>query len=332
MYIDDKVIYTTIVYDDLYDYQETIHCLNALSGAEIWTYSPDFVNEKPITAMAATSNYLVVAAKWGGVYPDIYELHYFDLTSGTLTKSVDFGDDEIKYISIVGNDIYLGIVGTTIFATNSYWAPKLVKMDLESNNIIWSFIPEYEDEKNYIFENRSIPIDENGRAFCIIRKQYGVEPSNIYIINNDGTLVNTVAIPEQNEATYNILIDSNNNFYTAINTFAKYSPNGDQIWAFHSDTDVPNSNFRTGCILGDNDTIYHAEDGGILNVNTIGEIAWAKYEKQEFTKPGYPLLTSEGNMVVVGNLYVNCVKADGAKIQNAPWPRIYQNNGNTASR
>ena len=85
-------------------------------------------------------------------------------------------------------------------------------------------------------------------------------------------------------------------------------------------------------MLGDNDTIYHAENGGILNVNTIGEIAWAKYDETNFTKPGYPLLTNNGNLVVVGDLFVSCVKGDGAKIQDAPWPRVYQNNGNTSSR
>lgn len=329
MYIDGKVIYTTIVYDDLYDYQETIHCLDAISGAEIWTYSPDFITEKPITAMAATSNYLVVAAKWGGVYPDIDELHYFDITSGTIAKSVDFGDDEIKLISIVDNTLYLGI----IFSTNgSYTAPKVMSMDFVTNSVNWTFSAEYGVDLDYVFEQRSLSVDANGRVFTIIRKVSGLT-SNIYILNNDGSLANTIEIPDHNsDEYYNILIDKNNNFYTAIPVFAKYDASGNQIWEFYSGTTVKPSNLRTGCVIGDNDTIYHAEDGGILNVNTIGEIAWAKYEEPEFTKPGYPLLTNEGNMVVVGNLYVNCIKGDGAKIQNAPWPRVYQNNGNTASR
>lgn len=329
MYIDNKVIYTVLVTDDLYYYQETIYCLNSIDGTEIWQYSPDFKNELLIEAMAVTSNYLVVGAKWGGDYPDIDELHYFDLSSGALTKSVDLGDDEVKQISIVGNSIYLGVQFMT---GKSYYAPKVMKMNLESNNIDWTFHPEYDLDVKYVFEQRSISIDANGRAYCMIRKEYGVESSNLYIVNADGTLANTITGPEWNAEIYNILIDRDNNFYIAMPTFAKYSPDGNQIWEFYSGTDVPNSNFRTGCILGDNDTIYHAEDGGILNVNTIGEIAWAKYNETNFTKPGYPLLTNDGNMVVVGDLYVSCVKGDGAKIQNAPWPRVYQNNGNTSSR
>ena len=329
MYIDNKVIYTVVNYDVLYYYQETIYCLNASNGNIIWEYSPDFKNELLIEAMAVTSNYLVAGAKWGGDYPDIDELHYFDLQSGALVKSVDLGDDEVKQISIVGNSIYLGVQFRT---GKSYYAPKVMKMNLESNNIDWTFHPEYTADVKYVFEQRSIAIDANGRAYCMIREEYGVESSNLYILNADGTLANTLIGQEWNVETYDILIDRDNNFYIAMPTFAKYSPDGAQIWEFHSGTDVPNSNFLTGSILGDNDIVYHAENGGILNVNTVGEIAWAKYDETNFTKPGYPLLTNEGNMVVVGDLFVTCVKGDGAKIQVAPWPRVFQNNGNTSSR
>ena len=330
MYINNKVIYTTVIYDDLYSFQETIHCLNAVDGTEIWQYSPDFINELQIEAMAVTSDYLVVGAKWGGVYPDIDELHYFDLESGALTKSIDLGDDEVKLISIVGNNIY---IGAKYITDKSYASSKVMKMNLESNEIYWTFTPDIIAEHEYYFEQRSIAIDANGRAFCVIRKMGAVQPSNIYIVNDDGSLANTIEIPEANSGNiYNILIDKNNNFYTAIHTFAKYSPDGGQIWEFYTGTSVQNDNFHTGSILGDNDIVYHAENGGILNVNTIGEIAWAKYDETNFTKPGYPLLTNDGNMVVVGDLYVTCVKGDGAKIQVAPWPRVYQNNGNTSSR
>ena len=279
--------------------------------------------------MAVTSNYLVVGAYWGGDYPDIDNLHYFDLTSGALTKSVNLGDEEVKQLSIVENSVN---VGTASYASKSYYTVKLIKMDLASDDILWTFNPEYEADHTYIFENRSIAVDENGRAFCIIRKQHGVEPSNIYIINDDGTLSTTVPIPEDNPEIFNILIDKDNNFYSAIPTYAKYSPDGGRVWDFYTGTTVPNGNFRTGCLLGDNGYVYHAEDGGILNVNTEGEIAWAKYNETQFTKPGYPLLNNDGDMVVVGDLFVSCIKGDGAKIQDAPWPRVYQNNGNTSSR
>lgn len=328
MYIDNKLIYVVSVYDDLYYYQETIYCVNAENGSEIWQYAPDFKNEKIIEAMAATSDYLVVGAKWGGDYPAIDELHYFNISSGALFKSIDLGDDEVKNMSIVGSDIFLGVRTSGV-----YYTPKLIKMNLESNNISWSFNPEYEDEIKYIFENRSIAIDGNGRAFCVISKEYMTGSAIIYIINNDGTVANIIAATDKMDGTLlNTLIDKDNNFYAATHNYVKYSPDGSQIWEFYSGTDVPNSNFRTGCILADNDIVYHAEQGGILNVNGVGEIAWAKYNETSFTYPGYPLLTDDGNMVVVGDLFVTCVKGDGAKIQVAPWPRIYQNNGNTASR
>ncbi len=330
MYIDNKVVYVVSAYDELYYFQETIYCVNASDGTEIWHYAPDLITEGLIEAMAATPDYLLVGAKWGGNYPDVDELHYFDLSSGDLLKSVDLGDDEIKLISIVGDNIYLGVRSN---ASRSYYTPKVIKMNLGSNNIEWVYKPDYEVDINYVFGQRSIPVDAGGRVFCIISKASGVEPSNVYIINDDGALANTVEIPEQNAGEiYNILIDKNNNFYTAIPIFAKYSPGGGLVWEFSSDTDVPNSNLRTGCVLADNDTVYHAENGGILNVSTIGGIAWAKYDETNFTKPGYPLLTKDGNMVVVGDVFVTCVKGDGAKIQDAPWPRVYQNNGNTASR
>jgi outer membrane protein assembly factor BamB len=328
MYIDNKVIYVVRTYDPLGYYQETIYCLNASNGNEIWQYSPDFKNELLIEAMAVTSDYLIVGAKWGGDYPDIDNLHYFDLTSGTLIKSVNLGDDEVKNISIVGNDIFLGVRTSGV-----YYTPKLIKMNLESNNILWSFHPEYEDEQAYVFENRSIAIDGNGRAFCVIGKEHQTGSAIIYIMNDDGTLASEIAIPNKMDGIFlNTLIDKDNNFYAATGGYFKYSPAGNQIWEFYTGTSVPNERFFTGCILGDNDFVYHAEYGGILNVNTVGEIAWAKYNETNFTNPGYPLLTDDGNMVVVGDLFVSCIKGDGAKIQDAPWPRVYQNNGNTSSR
>lgn len=330
MYIDNKLIFVVHVVDNLSYYQETIYCLDAVSGSEIWHYSPDFINERRIEAMALTSDYLVVGAEWGGDYPAIDELHYFDLSSGALVKSVDLGDNEVKIMSIVGNSVYLGSYS---IASKSYYTPKIMKMDLESNVIEWTFHGEYLDETTYIFEQRSLPVDANGRVFFLVGEIFGSGTSNMYIVNNSGQLENTVTIPLHNSGRiYNVLIDKENHFYSAINTFSKYTAQGSKVWEFHSGTQVMNSNFSEGCVLGDNDIVYHAENGGILNVNTEGEIAWAKYHETNFTKPGYPLLTNEGNMVVVGDLYVSCVKGDGAKIQNAPWPRVYQNNGNTSSR
>lgn len=331
MYIDSKVIYVVRAYDPLGYFQETIYCLNSSTGSVIWQYAPDFINENIIEAMALTSNYLVVGAQWGGDYPAIDELHYFNVSSGTLEKSVDLGDDEVKNISIAGNDIFLGV---RVSNSKSYYTPKLIKMNLETNDISWSFSPEYLDETKYIFQHQSIPVDGNGRTFCIIGEEYGyIVPASIYILNNDGSLANTIAVPNRDIHSFcNILIDKDNNFYTRVQGYSKHSPEGAPIWEFHSGTDVPNSSFQMGCVLADNNFVYHAEQGGILNVNTNGEIAWAKYNEANFTFPGYPLLTDEGNMIVVGNEYVTCVKGDGAKIQDAPWPRVYQNNGNTNAR
>ena len=288
--------------------------------------------EKLITAMSVTSEYVIVAAKWGGLYPDIDELHYLSLTSGALVKNVDFGDNSVVLISVVDNNVYLGVKSVDVY---DFFAPQIAKMDLESNQIYWTYTPDYQgEEENYRFKQRSIPVDANGRAFLIVRKEGTVENMHIYIINSDGSLAQTIARPSPNfsDPISNLLIDKDNNLYTVINTYSKLSSNGSQIWEFYSGTSVSNSSFHDGCILGDNDIVYHAENGGILNVNTIGEIAWAKYDETNFTKPSYPLLTNDGNMVVVGDLYVTCVKGDGAKIQNAPWPRVFQNNGNTSSR
>lgn len=329
MYIDNKVIYTVLVADELEYYQETIYCINAVDGTQIWQYSPDFNEERNITAMALTSQYLVVAARWGDDLASTLELHYFNTASGALVKSVDLGYDQISHISIAGNNIYLGAF---FISSKSYSAPKVMKMDIESNEIYWTYNPDYENDIAYIFEQRNIAVDGNRKVFCMIRKANGVEPSNLYIVNDDGTLANTITSQEGNAGNYDILIDKDNNFYAAMPTFAKYSPDGGQIWEFQSGTTVPNSNFITGSILADNDTVYHAENGGILNVNTVGEIAWAKYDETNFTKPGYPLLTNEDNIVVVGDLLVSCIKGDGAKIQNAPWPRVFYNNGNTSSK
>ena len=329
MYIDNKVVYTVAVYDELYGYKESIYCLNATNGTEIWQYSPNFETKKIITTMAATSEYLVVGAKWGGEYPNISELHYLSLSDGSLVKSIDFGDDEVQFISIVENDIYLGVLSVA----QGHYAAQVHKMNLESNITNWVYQPEYPDEDAYIFKQRSLAIDANGRVICVIGSSSSPQPATIYVISNNGTLANTVPIPMQNSGmVYDFVIDNDNNFYTAILDFAKYTPDGNQIWEFYSGTTVPNSNFRTGSILGDNGVVYHAENGGILNVNTIGEIEWAKYDETNFTKPGYPLLTNDGNMIVVGDLFVTCVKGDGAKIQNAPWPRVFCNNGNTSSR
>ncbi|NOY49369.1 MAG: hypothetical protein GXO88_02195 [Chlorobi bacterium] len=331
MYIDKKIVFVVSVYDDLSYFQETIYCVNAVDGTEIWHYTPDFKTEGLIEAMAVTSEYMIVAAKWGGDYPDIDELHYLNLSSGALVKSIDFGDNDVKLISIVGNNAYLGVRSVD---AAGFYAPQLVKMELESNHIYWTYTPEYEGEVNYVFKQRSIPLDANNRGYLIVRSQSGVDNMYINIINDDGTLDETITLQPGNFSNplNDLLIDKDNNFYTVIEGYSKLSPNNSQLWEFQSGTTVPNSRFHTGCAIGNNGIVYHAEDGGILNVNSIGEIDWAKYDETNFTKPGYPLLTEEGNIVVVGDLFVSCVKGDGARIQDAPWPRVYQNNGNTSSR
>ncbi len=327
IYHGGKIFFFITQADELYNETETIICLDAASGTELWSFTPDYYAKRPIQAIAVTNNYVLIAADWGPTSADSQQLHYFD-HSGSLLKSVLIENhNQIELLSVVGQNLFLGLLNYAIDPANL----SIIKMDLETNNIDWEFNPDQYYDGSY-FAQRSLAIDKDNRVLFIYRSAFGVSPHNLYILNSDGSLSGIISGQNDNHEFFDVVIDKENNFYHSIEGFAKYSPAGNQEWKFHHESSLPTTaNFRIGCIIGSNDYIYHAEDDGIVNVNSSGELAWASYQNSH-KDPSYPLLNAEGNVIVVGDKYVTCLKGDGATIQNAPWPRIYCNNGNTSAR
>jgi outer membrane protein assembly factor BamB len=328
IYKGGKIFFFITQTDELYDEAEKIICLDAASGAELWSFTPDYHAMRPVQAIAVTDNYVLIAADWGPTSADSKQLHYFD-HSGNLIKSVLIENHiQIELLSVVGQSLYLGLLNYALEPARL----GIIKMNLESNYIDWEFIPDEYYDGAY-FAQRSLAIDNDNRVLFIYRSAFGTGSHNLYILNGDGSLNKIISGHDDNHEFFDIIIDKDNNFYHSIDGFAKYAPAGDQVWKFHFESSLPVvTNFRTGCIIGSNDYIYHAEDDAIVNVNTSGELAWAMYQDTHFKDPGYPLLSADGNVIVVGDKYVTCIKGDGATIQDAPWPRIYCNNGNTSSR
>jgi hypothetical protein len=328
IYQSGKIFFYVTRADELYNIEETIICIDANSGTELWAYTPAFPSMHPIQSIAVTAEYVLIGAEWGLTNADSQELHYFDF-SGNLIKSVEIENHlNPQQISVVGQNMYLASINYGVDPSKL----TIMKMDLQSNSIQWEFIPT-EDYDHPFFSQRSLAIDKDGKVLFIYRSEFGVETNNLYIINDNGSLNQIISSAAGNHETFDIIIDKDNNFYTASDEFGKYSSDGNSVWKFHHENSLPTAaTFRTGSIIGDNGYIYHAEADGIVNSDAEGGLAWAKYKDGDFGRPGYPLLTEDGNVVVVGDQYVTCVKGDGAHIQNAPWPRVYCNNGNTSSR
>ncbi len=89
---------------------------------------------------------------------------------------------------------------------------------------------------------------------------------------------------------------------------------------------------ENGAMIGANGYAYHNDSDDLTVVKSNGDIAWMYYREANFSGASTPILTNNGDVVVVGKDYITSIKGDGVEIANSAWARPFGNNGNTSSK
>ncbi len=299
-------------------------CLSRTNGEIMWLNSSQ---QKGGCVMAVSHDYIVTGALSGGYVTgdeDTYELIIMNKTGEILT-SVSIGNG-VASISIVGNTLYYI---THHVSGTGYAKIKLTKYNLSSGAVDWVHETGNNDE-NWRVASPDLVVDNNDKVYFV--SQFGLNVT-LHIINSDGSVFKEISLSEVNDVTLTPSLDTDGNIYIgAPGYLQKYSPAGDLIWSFEDYNYTSASiNITYAPFLASGEKIYYGGEG-LFAVNTTPEMAYIVYPETGFTAPGYPLLNNDGDIITVGNGYVNCLKGDGQHLQNSAWPKIYQNNGNSASR
>ena len=306
------------------DSHTVTRCLSAQSGTIVWENNTRQIGG---CVMSVSDAYVVTGAISGGYITgedDSYELQFMN-KSGDVLTSIAIGNG-VAAISITGTTLYYI---TNHVSGSGYDKINLVKYDLTSGNTEWTFSVG-NDEENWRVASPDLVIDNNDKVYFV--SQFGLD-NRLYIIQPDGSLFKQIKLDQANDITLTPSIDVDGNiFIGAPGNIQKYTPEGELLWTlddYNHTTASINVSFAPP--LATNGIIYYGGDG-LFAVKTTPEIAWINYPEAGFSLPGYPLLNSDGDIIVVGDGHVNCFKGDGQHLQNSIWPKVYQNNGNTASR
>jgi hypothetical protein len=299
-------------------------CLTSSDGEIAWANSSQ---QKGGCVMAVSHNYIVTGALSGGYVvgdEDTYELQMMDKTGEILTP-ISIGNG-VAAISIVGNTLYYI---TNHVSGTGYAKIELVKYNLSTGAVEWVHAAG-NDQENWRVASPDLVVDNNDKVYFV--SQFGLNVT-LHIINSDGSVFKEITLKEVNDVTLTPSLDTEGNIYIgAPGYLQKYSPEGNLIWSFEDYNYTSASiNITYAPVLASGEKVYYGGEG-LFAVNTTPEMAYIVYPETGFTAPGYPLINNDGDIITIGDGFVNCIKGDGLNLQNSAWPKIYQNIGNTASR
>ncbi len=116
--------------------------------------------------------------------------------------------------------------------------------------------------------------------------------------------------------TFPAMDEKGNIYIGAPGHIQKNTPDGELLWTFDDyDYTTATINVSYAPPLASGDMIYYGGEG-LFAVKTSPDMRWIKYPETHFTAPGYPVFNSDGDIIVVGNGYVNCIKGDGQHLLN----------------
>ena len=306
------------------DSHTVTRCLSASSGEMVWENNTRQIGG---CVMSVSDNYVVTGATSGGYVTgeeDSYELQIMD-KSGQVLTAIQIGNG-VGAISIVGNTLYYI---THHVSGTGYAKIELTKYNLTLGNAEWVHVTG-NDEENWRVASPDLVVDNSDKVYYV--SQFGLD-IYLHIINSDGFVFKEIKLNEANGVLLTPSLDTDGNIYIGAPGFIqKYSPEGDLLWTlddYNHTTASINISYAPPLTTGG--LIYYGGDG-LFAAKTTPEMAWINYPETGFASPGYPVLNSDGDIIVVGDRYVNCIRGDGQHLQNSIWPKIYQNYGNTASR
>ena len=331
MYKNNKVYFSIFQVETNYLSKETIYCLNATNGSVVWSFSPTeeyYSTYQKIKGMAINNNKLVIVANWrlvegnGNDHPWRY-IHYFNPNTGEVLTQLDLGIYSFTSIALSGNDLYICHIDKD---NNQVEQTVISKIDMTTNNLLWQYYTNLAIGTRT--SQRNIAIDGNDNILLLT--QTGT-PSifNLTSLSSVGTINYSVELGEGNHKTTDLLIYPDNSIYDE-HRGKKYSASGGLLWEIESGNGL--LRYESGAMIGANGYAYHNDSDDLTVVKPNGDIAWMYYREENFLGASTPILTNDGNVVVIGDKFITCIKGDGVGIANSAWARPYGNNGNTSSK
>ena len=329
MYKSNKIYFSTYQVETNFDIKETIYCLNATNGSVIWSFSPTeeyYGTSQKIKGMAINNDKLVIAAAWrlteDGENPWRY-IHYINPNTGEIIDQINLDIYNFTSIALSGNDLYICHIDQD---NNQVEQTVISKIDMTTNNLLWQYYTNLAIGTRT--SQRNISIDGNDNILLLT--QTGT-PSifNLTSLNSGGTVNYSVELGNGNHKITDLLVYPDNSIYDE-HRGKKYSSSGSLLWEIEDDNGL--MDLESGAMIGANGYVYHNDTDDLTVVKPNGDIAWMYYREDNFSGASTPILTNDGNVVVIGDKYITCIKGDGVGIANSAWARPFGNNGNTSSK
>jgi hypothetical protein len=327
----NKVYFSIYQVETDFTSTETIFCLNATDGNQIWSFSPTeeyYSTYQKIKGMAINDNKLVIVANWrivegnGNDHPWRY-IHYLNPSTGEVTAQFDLEIYNFTSIALSSNNLYICHIDQD---NNQVEQTVISKIDMTTNNLLWQYYTNLAIGTRT--SQRNISIDSNDNILLLT--QTGT-PSifNLTSLNNGGAVNYSVELGNGNHKTTDLLVYPDNSIYDE-HRGKKYSSSGSLLWEIEDGSGL--LRYESGAMIGANGYAYHNDSDDLTVVKSNGDIAWMYYREANFSGASTPILTNNGNVVVVGKDYITCIKGDGVGIANSAWARPFGNNGNTSSK
>lgn len=306
-------------------------CRSATDGSEQWTAdAPGGYNTIALTSDKIYTNKF----EDGGIFGCNNSLMAFDHSGNKIweTKIKYSENDTITYpnaISVVGNNIYLGIfveVGDSDFAIINY-------VD-EGNTVTkqWSWLaPEDYSVGGGTPRIKDFAIDDNSNIV------FGMENSStqyVFSVSQQG-IENWRTATSLPHIISNVTVNGNGDCYAAYNFVEKINESG-TIWISEVKADWQYEGLvsKAPILSQDGNITYENMSKILASVATDGVYVWEQYWGCELCNDEFHNLTinRNGDIIVVTKAGVFSFQGDGTGLSDKGWPKRYGDYGNTSSK
>ena len=311
VYSDGKV-YILSYYETFDNIFQTLSCLNASDGSLVW--SDRHINKYGTMAMA--NNALYWAAE------DTLYKYSLDGQIISRLKIDDVSNIVPKYMSVYGNHIYL------MEEDRNGGYGQLLKF-IDNGDILtlnWEKAGFDNGEDNSVCD---LAIDNNGNV-------YFMTTGALYCIDLDGSTrwKNTDIHGLNSFERHSVSITDSGMVLTGLDKLIKLTSTGKELYTKET-YDFISYYFERAPILGADKRYYTADYNGFTSdangirvINPDGTGYW--YTKEPTGRENTALLHN-GNMIFIFDGIVYCIKAEsGGLDQQAQWPKLYYDYGNTS--
>jgi len=322
IYYDSKIFYNS---------DSKLICISAVDGTQLWSATAT----NGYNTMALTSDKIYTTNyEDGGIFGNNNSLLAFDHSGNKIweTKIKYSENDTITYpnaISVVGNNIYLGIF---VEVDNSEFA--ILNYVDEGNTVSkqWSWLaPEDYSVGGGSPRIKDFAIDDNNNLI------FGMENSStqyVFSLSNQG-VENWRAATSLSRIISNVTVDANGNCYAAYYKIQKINEGG-IVW-----TSEINAAWQYYGLVSKAPVISKEGNLTFENISRIltsvapdGVFLWEQFWDCNLCNDEFHNITinRNGDIILIGKANIYCFEGDGSGLADKGWPKRYGDYGNTSSK